>query len=569
MSDFTGQIIDFTLQADPANRVSTIGNRVPITGLSCSLTTAFLAGSNDESVASSSAHVSESGQIQLMFGFNLFEKIIIVPNVKAVGFVLSSTQFPVQVWNTFHDAAKDLTAINVTGTGGITISNPFTLPKTIGAKGAVIFQAVVPGAGDVNIDLDVDFVFAGIAGTDLVVTGSRILVFSVRPDWDQGVEESIEFLTDVLIAYDDSEQRRSLRSLPRRGLKFRALTLEARDAAGMEALIWGWQHQPYGVPFWADAQQLQADIAEGTTILEVSTVDRLFAPGGILMIWDDEFIFEALTILAMDDDSITLSAPTQFAWKAGAGSLIVPLFLGRCSNNLEVSRLWSESDQIDIEFQGEALQIAPQPSETLTQFKGYDVLEIAPNWVDPLKRNYTRSTVTMDPGIGPITVDDKGGTPIVSHDLPWWISSHAKITAMRAFLFARAGRFAPFWQPTWDADLVLASPAASSSSVLNIKSMNYTRFFFPDPARRFLALLDRRGVANRYVQVNGSIDNGDGTESLTLASPLTADVPTDSTMISFLTFSRLTDDRASILWESTEFATAVLGIQELPREIPS
>jgi len=567
MPDYAGIIVDPNLQATPHNYNPPSG--VPSAGLSISLSSNAAGGTSGGTIPSSSVHGDHPGVLQQMFGFNLFERIIVLPRVKAVGFVLSSTQFPVEVWNTFHDTSEDLTAITVTGTGGITISNPFTLPKTIGPMGSIIFQAVVPGAGDVNIALDVVFTFAGITGTDMAVTGSRILVFSVAPDWAQGIEEKIEYLTDVLTAYDDSEQRRSLRSLPRRGIKFRALTLDPRSAAGMEALIWGWQHQPYGVPFWADAQQLQADIEAGSNILEVNTVDRLFAAGGILMIWRDEFTFEALTILSMTDSSITLSAPTQFAWEAGAGSLIVPLFLGRCANQLEVSRLWSGGDEIDIEFSGEALQIAATPSESLTQFKGYDVLEIAPNWASGLKRNYTRSTVTMDPGIGPITVDDKGGTPIVSHELPWWIDKHSKITAFRAFLLGRKGRFTPFWQPTWDQDLVLVATAFSSSSVLNIKSMNYSRFFFPDPARRVLALISRSGGANRFVQVIGAIDNFDGTESLTLSVPLTADVPVDSTMISFLAFSRMTDDAATIIWQSTEYAEAIIGIQELPREIPT
>jgi hypothetical protein len=567
MADYPGIIVDPNLQATPYNYSGVSGVTSP--GLSISVSSNAQSGTSGGTIPSSSAHGDHPGLLQQMFGFNLFERIIVIPRVKAVGNILSSTQFPVEVWNTFHDTSEDLTAITITGSGGITISNPFTFPKTIGPQGSIIFQALVPDNGDVNIALDVVFTFAGISGTDMAVTGSRILVFSVAPDWAQGVEEKIEYLTDVLVAYDDSEQRRSLRSLPRRGIRIRAVALDPRSAAGMESLIWGWQQRPYGVPFWADAQELQADVLAGLFTIQVNTVDRLFTPGGMLMIWKDEFTFEALTVLSMTGSSVTLTTPTQFAWKEGAGALIVPLFLGRCANQLELSRLWSGGDEIDIEFSGEALQIAPTPSESLTQFKGYDVLEIPPNWVSGLKRTYARSTVTMDPGIGPITVDDKGGTAIVSHDLPWWIDIHSKITAFRAFLLGRKGRFAPFWQPTWDQDLVLAATATSSSSVLNIQSMNYTRFFFPDPARRFLALISRNGGANRFVQVTGSIDNFNGTESLTLSAPLTEDVPTDSTMISFLTFSRLRDDAATIIWQSTDYAEAIIGIQELPREVPT
>jgi hypothetical protein len=571
MADFAGMIETFDLQASPANLTDSLAhgaeesNRFPV-----SVTSPPIGGTTAGAGAIAAASGARAGVVQPMFGFNLFERIIVTPRVKDVGFVLSSTEFPVEVWNTFHDTAEILTGITITGTGGIEIVNPFGLPKTIGPKDSIVFQALMPSSGPANIGLDVLFVFAGITGTDLAVSGSRILLFSVAPDWDAGIEESISFLTDVFKAYDDTEQRRGLRSAPRRGLKFRALALEARDAGGMESLIWGWQHQPFGVPFWQDAQPLAADITAGDLTIQVNTVDRLFAAGGLAAIWQDEFTFEALTIQAVAASTITFAEPTQNDWTAGYGVKIVPVFLGRLSNAIKVSRLASFADQVDVEFQGEALQIAPAPTASPARFRGFDVLEIAPNWVSELEREYKRSTITMDPKIGPITVDDKGGTPVVSHTLPWWLDSHAKATALRAFLLARLGQLVPFWVPTWDQDLVMAIDALSGSSTITIKTVFYTRFFFPDNARRYLALIPISGAGtNRYVAVTGSVDNGDGTESLTLSAALGADVIAANTMISFLTFARLGSDETAIVWSTTEYAEAVVAIQELPKEIPA
>jgi hypothetical protein len=570
MADFAGVILGSNLQASPVNLTASFANGAEQSGLfPLSVTDPPISGPTGGSIATSRAGVAIAGTLQLMFGFNLFERIIVTPRAKGVAFVLSATQFPVEVWNTFHDLPETLTAIVITGAGGITISNPAGLPLTIGPKDSVVFQALLPSSGASNINLDVLFSFAGIDGTDMAVTGSRILVFSVAPDWQAGIEETISFLTDVFKAYDDSEQRRALRSAPRRSLKFRALTLTARDAAGMESLIWGWQQEPYGVPFWQDAQPLEDDVLAGQFTIQVNTVDRLFSEGGLALIWKDQFTYEALTIAGVTDDSITFAEPTQFAWTAGAGAKIVPIFLGRLANAVDVARLTCFADQVDVEFQGEAMQVAPLPAAALTQFLGFDVLEIPPNWVNGLKRKYARSTITMDPKIGPITVDDKGGTPIASHDLPWWLDSHAKVTALRAFLLARFGQFAPFWAPTWDQDLVMATDAIAGSSVLNIEAVYYTRFFFPDQARRYLALLSVGGATKQYVEVTGSVDNGDGTESLTLSAELGEDVIAATTMVSFLAFCRLGSDDTAITWSSTEYAEVSVPIQELPREVPT
>jgi hypothetical protein len=176
---------------------------------------------------------------------------------------------------------------------------------------------------------------------------------------------------------------------------------------------------------------------------------------------------------------------------------------------------------------------------------------------------------TLDPGPGPLTVIDHSGVPVVDHELPWWIDTHAKITAFRAFVLARYGQLNPFWCPTWDQDLVLNEDASSGAAFLVISFVNYARFFFPTIARRYLALISRTGAPNAYVEVTGAVNNGNGTETLTLGAPLGAAAPAATTMVSFLTFGRQSADVVTIKWESTEYAETALGIQELPQEIPS
>lgn len=569
MSSFSGSLTNFGPLVTPENLTDSFANGADESNtFPISLTSSGVSGSQSGATDVAITHADVDGSVGALFGALIFGRIIVIPRLKEAGFVLSSTQFPVEVWNTFHDDAKSLTDITVTGSGGIVIENPFTLPLSIGPGDSVIFQALLPGSGaDVNIDEDVTFVFAGITGTDMRVTGSRILVFSVDVNFDDGVDEIVEYKTDVFKAYDDSETRRSIRTIPRRGQKYTAKAMDARLSAGMESLVWGWQHQPYGVPIWQDQQPLLAPVSPGSFSIEVNTIDRLFAANGIALIYGDEFTFEALTITELTDSSLTFSAPTQFTWKPGAR--VVPVVLGRLADSVQVTRSNSLLDEIQAEFAGESGQALPSFSSSPTQFKGFDVLEVAPNWANDLERQYDRSMVRLDPQTGPITVEDKGGTAIVSHNLPWWIETHAGVTQLRSFLDRRRGQQVPFWCPTFDADLVLSADAITGDSILNIENVFYTRFFFPDRARRFLALIARDGSGNRFVEVTGSVDNGDGTESLTLSAALTRGVSLANTMISFMTFCRNGDDKFTITWYSTECAEAIVPIREIPRELPT
>lgn len=571
MADFAGELFPFPDGIIPTNRSSNITAAVFAATLIIGLGTRPLAANQGvpQPVVSVS-HTNAGGERVEVFGGQLFEKIIVIPRVKALGFVLSATQFAVEVWNAFRDKDQTLTSITISGVGGLTLPDPYGVPLIFGALNSFIYQATVPGFGAAQVDQTVVFAFAsGVTGADLHITGSRITLFSVAPDWNEGMEETFEFLTDVLPAYSDNEQRRALRQLPRRAMRFRALTLNARDAAGMESLIWGWQNQPYGVPWWPDAQPLLADIGIGSFAIPVDTADRQFAAGGLVAIWQDEYTFEALSVVSVAAHSVNVSSPTQFAWKAGPGTRIIPILLCRLPASVDVSRHSSEIDQVDLNFIGEAGQPAPAPTVSPAQFKGFDVLEIAPNWdKSPLKRNYKRSMVTIDPKIGPIQVIDKGGTALVGQEFPWWLDTHPNVTTFRAFMLRRFGQLNPFWIPTWDQDLVLFQDVLSTDTGIRIKSEFYTRFFFPTPARRFIAFIPIDGSGNVYGKITGSADNGDGTENLTLEAQPGKNFPKVSTMISFLTLARLAEDRISIKWDSSEHAEAILSLREVPRELP-
>jgi hypothetical protein len=572
MADFAGQLIAFPGRLDPANRSMSVTAAIALDDLLLlSLGSYPLAGNRGvPQPAISIAHRNLVGQRIETFGGQLFEKVIVIPRVKALGFVLTATQFPVEVWNAFRDSDQTLESITVTGVGGLTIADPYGEPLIFAALDSYIYQATVPSFGPAQIAQDVLFAFvSGIAGADMQVTGSRITLFSIAPDWNEGMEESLEYLTDVLHAYSDNEQRRALRQLPRRAMRYRTLALNARDAAGMESLVWGWQNQPYGVPWWPDAQPLLSNISAGTFVIPVDTADRQFVAGGLLAIWVDEYTFEALSIVSVASHSVTVSSPTQFAWSAGPGTRVLPIFLCRLPAAVDVSRHSSEIDQIDLNFIGEAGQAAPAPSTYPTQFKGFDVLEIPPNWEKaPLRRGYKRSMVTIDPKVGPIQVIDKGGSALVGQEFPWWLDTHPNVTAFRAFILRRFGQLNPFWIPTWDQDLVLFQDVLSTDSGIRIKSEFYTRFFFPSPARRFIAFIPIDGSGNVYRKITAAADNGDGTENLTLEAQTGKNFAKGSTMISFLTLARLAVDRVSIKWDSSEHAESILPLQEVPRELP-
>jgi hypothetical protein len=570
-TDFAGQDLSTLLAVRiPTPHFSTdIDNASFATGVGIHINSGALVAANRGTYIPTVTPVQSAGAFAEIFGGQLFEKIILNPLQAKLGFIITDTQFSVDVWNTFRNIGQTLDSISITGVGDLVVVNPFPLPTFYGALDDHTYLVTVPRSGAPQIASTICWNFAsGIGGTCIAVTGNRVVLFSPAIDWESGATERISYLTDVLQAYSDAEQRRALRQLARRSMAFKGSGLTAREAAAMEAQIWGWQNQPFGVPWWPDVTPLLADAAAGSLTIQCDTTDRQFAVGGICAIWKDPFTFEALAVSGLTAGSITLANPTQLTWKAGATVLVMPVFLGRLQKRVSIDRLCSGIDRIDVEFSGEAQQVAPVPSISLANYRGFDVLEFPANWPSNQKRDYNRSLVTLDPGAGPISVIDKGGTAITSQPFPWLMLNHSQVTTLRAFVLARFGRFAPFWIPTWDQDLVLVQDATAADTGIKIQSEFYTRFMFPNKARRYVAMIPMDQGGNVYRQITSSVDNGDGTETLGFDSAIGKIFPAARTMVSFLIFARLDADQVEIEWLNNDLAQTTIEIAELPREVP-
>jgi hypothetical protein len=198
-----------------------------------------------------------------------------------------------------------------------------------------------------------------------------------------------------------------------------------------------------------------------------------------------------------------------------------------------------------------------------------EVFEIVPQYPTTLQLKYFSELIHIDPQVGPITVIDKPGFAITSQPFPWMMLNHSQVTTLRAFFLARFGRLRPFWLPTWDQDLVMSQDALLGDSGIKIKSEFYTRFMFPNNSRRYVALIPFDSSGNVYRKILTSLDNCDGTETLSFDSTLPKAFPAANTIVSFLIFARLDSDDAEIEWMNNDLAQTTLEMTEVPFEAPA
>lgn len=131
---------------------------------------------------------------------------------------------------------------------------------------------------------------------------------------------------------------------------------------------------------------------------------------------------------------------------------------------------------------------------------------------------------------------------------------------LKAFLDAVRGQQMPFLLPTGRPDLVVASGDASGGTVIvqgppTTDAPDYVNDWFPSLAHRRLRLLKADGTA-AYRTITGAIDNGNGTQTLTLDSALAGAL----SRLEFLETVRLDSDDVAVSFGSPGFSASLSAL---------
>lgn len=120
----------------------------------------------------------------------------------------------------------------------------------------------------------------------------------------------------------------------------------------------------------------------------------------------------------------------------------------------------------------------------------------------------------------------------------------------KAFLADVRGRSQAFLAPTGRPDLVPVGDA--STGTLTVTGADYTAAWFPSLAHRRVKLVFADGT-HAYRTVNASVDNGDGTHDLTLASAAAGTLD----RVEFLETVRLDSDEIGVHWSGFSFESSL------------
>jgi hypothetical protein len=498
----------------------------------------------------------------LSYRDDYYYHLIVTPTLLDLGNLLAAQTRDVKLWNAYLEPV-DVTALVVSDMEGFSIVPPAgfgVTPFILAPLQEITYQVTASLDGPPNLNTTVLWQ-TDHGDAQSRVLGSRVTIFPFLPDWSAGIDETISARSSVLRAPDGTEQSISLRERYRRKYSV-PYTLRDENAQMAENLLFGWQDRTYGVPAWPEQDYLTANTVAGSDTLAVPTVNKTIKVGSIIMVFTGRDVLNAeiREVLSMTTSSVKTKTPFTVDWPAG--SRVVPVLLGAAAPQLQGSHFVPTYLQVGIEFNLQPLNTddnAPDTAPAAT-YRGYEVYLGRTNWRDGLSASFQNDVRVVDMQTGMFRLIPQAGFSNIGRSHMWFLKTLADAAAFRQWLKRRRGKTVGVWMPSATDDFTMASVTSSTTTAVIVKTNGYASMVKQHPARRDIFVQLRSGP-NYSRRITDSLDNGDGTTTLTIDAAFGATInPNDVKQFSFLTFYRMVSDDTILHWHMPGKAEAITGL---------
>jgi hypothetical protein len=373
-------------------------------------------------------------------------------------------------------------------------------------------------------------------------------VWTVLPNWKDGIVERLSWQTDVLASETDAEQRRSVRRNARRSFEASFLRQRAQ-AQRMDAFFSGVGPAMFLVPLWHEQVKMLDGIdmeAAGVTLNDLRF--REFRKGDIVFVNNgDPDQYDLLEVGDVQDTRFSWASPPPRTWPAG--TRIYPMRTARIvTQNPKMSRVTDTVSTAQVLF--DLVEPYQVPASWGQQSGGQPYFAWRVDRANTLDVEFSRKNYVLDNSSGAVAVTDHGRytTAVVQANLRLY--GRANAFALRQFLQAARGQAQHFYAPTFMQDIEPVGDITGGVE-LEIQSQGFARSMLrPQPNRRQLVFQFRDGSPNLYRTITDARENRHGltleSETLVLDAALPAIRMADLKRISFVCETRFAQDQFEI-----------------------
>jgi len=454
---------------------------------------------------------------------DFFEQIIIIPRSINVGVVLGTIVEQIDVYNAYKREQRTLTNwVNNAGAGIIATNLP-ALPATIEEQDGFLLTINVLVDGPPFISGTLDFVF-DTETIQVAIVGQRAVVFAYEPV--EPIQETLQFLTDVIEKRNGEEQRIALRAVPRQVID-QSHIVEGRERRRIENTIFSNQGRVYGVPIWWEQTRTTAAIAASDITVQVQETDyRDFRAGSFAMVWRSAFDFEVLQVLSFTPTSITFT--DGFVNTFDAGAAVMPVRTGYMQRRIGGSRWPVNLQSLDIEFQ---IVDSTEDLADVAAFPTYDgkVLLDEANMIvggRAAKEAMNNKLHVIDSLTGTIAIFAENPYSRRTHPKGFFSNSMQRLWEVRGLIHALRGKQTSFYIPTFFEDFTPVGAINNAGTTMDVENVGYNRFVDAQQPRNVVHVRKTDGTRVTRL-ITGSNEISDEVEQISVTPAWGIDATVD------------------------------------------
>lgn len=393
-------------------------------------------------------------------------------------------------------------------------------------------------------------------------------IFTHIPNWESGITETLEWLTEVRTTRTGKESRRRLRRDPRRSMTFSVVS--AGDSLRrLDADLFRVGPGPWVMPLWWDVcAGVQMRVTGASDIIELT------APGiGLYRDWQmnrpgvvrrgSDWLAGTVSLLADDVIEIDLDEPTD--WPDGTVRAY-PAWEALVTRQVELSRITAGVARTTITAELVDYR-SPAGISLDDQYLGADLWLDQPNRVSDVNVEYSRDLERIDRELGPWRLYSPSGRPFPLRRQLHTYHDRATLWDRRRWWQTLGGRHTRFWSPTYQADMQTVQAEAGASTIV-VEPIGWPDNYEGDAFRTHFAI--RAAGADtlvREIEETGSF-LGDEVLAFFDQDSIPLDYPVDRIkQICWVEPVRLASDRIDVQWISAGVANVSLGVRAVDDDL--
>lgn len=493
-------------------------------------------------------------QIAKSFGTFFFDNVFLTPDSIDAGVVVPGAEFSFELWHSYTDA-KELAGVTQTGAFGVQLHG-----TTSGVLYAFTPMAYVVSLNQANglVDYLAAFDFGSGSGYSFHLKASMALVMSERIDWSTQPEMRVQYLTEVIEAFDGTEQRIALRGTPRVSLSYTYSMTDEQQYLFDNKL--GNLGGGMIVPMWPLQGQLARSVKPGDATLLLAGINAHVRASDTLLISEDDeselVIVESIAGLA-----VTLKALAKKTFSTNA--MVVPARIAYTSDESNATSLLSSFDQHTVSYElDETLFTKPTPIDDFDRLNARPIFPFRADRSQNVTTQYLRLRETLDPLIGARSIYERTAGAVRIFSQAFTFFSEAERQRFEDFAEINNGAQGEFYIPGPGQAFELSENIYDATYKFKVKYAGYGSFANSKSFAPVIVIKLYNGTCI-YRSIVSATSNADGTETITTIETTSNLSLQDIEYIAPLFLARFDSDEFRYIFDTNEVSTITKNIRQL------